>query len=265
MTDQEVINSIVAKERAAQATATSFVTTELTWLQKHEKMIIIFMVLLVALFIGNKYLNADAAKKDAAYAALAQKLDDQKAANDKQTAQTAAVTAQYQQMVDTLSRQNANLAGEISNRNTQLVQKQEQVKTMPLPQVAQEWETALNLPHGVLSVLSIAPTSISVPDSVARQTVTELEAGAIAQANLIDQTAISANLNSELGKSNEVISSQTVEIAGLNATIGLQDQTCKAQVAKVKADARKSKRNWFIAGYVGGFVSGIATRFFLKF
>ena len=35
------------------------------------------------------------------------------------------------------------------------------------------------------------------------------------------------------------------------------DKACKAEVASVKADARKGKVKWFKIGYVAGLVSGL--------
>jgi hypothetical protein len=129
---------------------------------------------------------------------------------------------------------------------------------MTLPQVAQEWEKAINAPQGVLSVSGV---SVSVPESAARKTVSQLEAGAIAQLDLTDQKVINGSLQHGLDNANVVIGTQATEITGLKSTLVLQNKACDVAVAKVKADSRKSKRTWFVLG----FVSGVATRLFLKF
>jgi hypothetical protein len=234
------------------------IKADLTWLQKHERMIIVFMVLLVGCFLGNKWINYDAAKKEAAYTALEQKLQEREKQDDINAKQTALVVSQYQEMVNSQERQIATLTGAIASRDAALKKKQEQVASMTLPQVAQEWETVLNVPHGTLSVSGV---SVSVPEPQARQTVTQLERVGVLEQDLIDQTAITVGKQAELTSCTAAVSAQTAEIKGLKDTNVLQDQTCKAEVAKVKADGRKSKRNWFIAG----FVAGIATRILVKF
>lgn len=230
----------------------------ISWLKAHERMIIVFMVLLVGCFLGNKWLNADAAKKDAAYEALAQRLEDQKSINDKNAAQTQAQMAQYQVIVETQGRQIAALTGAITARDAALKHKQEQIASMTLPQVAQEWEKALNLPSGALPIQG---DTVVVAEPIARSTVSQLAKTTVLEQDLTDEKAIVAGTRAQLDGANGVIGSQVTEIAGLNATLVLQDQTCKAEVAKVKADGRKSKRNWFIAG----FIAGIATRVLVKF
>jgi hypothetical protein len=57
-------------------------------------------------------------------------------------------------------------------------------------------------------------------------------------------------------KADEVISSQTKEISGLNLAAVDQAKACTAQISAVKADARKSKWRWFKLGYILGFGSG---------
>jgi hypothetical protein len=234
------------------------IKSEWSWIKAHERVLIVLIVLLAVCFLGNKWLNYDSAKKDAQYTALAQKLDEQKTVNEKQAQQTQAITAQYQEMVDALAKQNAALAGAISQRDSALKQKQQEIASMTLPQVAREWEKALNAPQGVLSVSGV---SVVVAEPEARQTVSQLAKTTTLEANLTDQTQLTANAKAETAKANEVIGSQVIEIKGLNAQIVLGEQTCKAEVAKVKADGRRSKRNFFIAG----FVAGIATRLFMKF
>jgi len=234
------------------------IKSELSWLQKHERIIIVFMVLLVGCFLGNKWINYSAANADAKYAALVEKLDEQQKQNTANAQQTALAVSQYQSAINNMQSQITALTGAIASRDAALAKKQQQIASMTLPQVAQEWEKALGLPINALPVQGV---SVVVSEPAARQTVSQLTKTATLEANLTDQKAITGNVQSGLDSANKVISSQTTEIAGLKSTAVLQDQTCKAEVAKVKADARKSKRTWFILG----FVSGVATRLLVKF
>lgn len=217
---------------------------DLTWLQKHERIIVIVLALLFVGWMGNKILNNSAADATAKSALLQQQLS----AQQSQNAQEA---SQYLALVDTLSKQNAALAASMAQRNVALVNQQTVNKTLPLPDLAKRWEALADLQP---TDLVATDAGITVNDTASRATVNKLEEVPTIQANLVSETQIAQSISQELTESNKLI-------AGLNAQIALGDKTCKAEIAVVKDEARKSKRNWFIAGWV----SGIATRLVLKF
>jgi hypothetical protein len=103
-------------------TTTPTITTVTTsWLIQHERLVLVFIVLLFAAFLGNKWLNYDASKKDAAAIVAQQQVVAAQAATatavrnaDAATAQTAQVALQYQAMIDALTRQNNSLAAAAS-------------------------------------------------------------------------------------------------------------------------------------------------------
>jgi hypothetical protein len=220
------------------------VKNDLSWLQRHERIVIVFLILLVSGWLGNKWLN-DNATGDKVKVAL---LEQQSAAQQSQNAQTA---SQYQAMVSTLTGQINSLAASMAQRNVALVTQQTVDKTLPLPDLAKRWEALADLQ---VSDLTATDAGITVNDTAARATVDALEELPTLRANLVSETQIAQYTGQELTKANSLIS-------GLNSQIALDDKTHKAEIASVKADARKSKRSWFIAG----FVTGIATRIFLKF
>src|SRR2546430_17449964 len=81
-----------------------------TWLQKHERMIIVLLVLLAGGWLGNKWLNNSAAEAQTKYA-IAQ------AALDQTRLQASQAHQDYQMTVDALTKQNASLAAAVASRN----------------------------------------------------------------------------------------------------------------------------------------------------
>ena len=85
-----------------------------TWLQKHERVAIVVLVLIAGTFLGNKWLNYDASLKDAKVAALTQVVS-----QDKQNAAALALASakaqqQYQLVLDTVSKQNTALEASVA-------------------------------------------------------------------------------------------------------------------------------------------------------
>lgn len=225
------------------AKAIQEVKSGLSWLQKHERLVLVFMVLLVGGFLGNRYLNNAASETKTKYDIAKSQLDDVKA-------QATAAKADYAATVDALTKQNAALATAVAQRQVVLQQRQETAKTAPLPEVAIRWQDIIGGSGDLVSSIE----GVAITEAGARKTVSMLEQVPVLIADKSDLQTISDNQKKELDKANVVIDN-------LGKQQIKSDETCKLQVAEVKAAARKSKRNWFIAG----FVTGIATRILVKF
>lgn len=224
--------------------------TELkTWLQKHERIVIIILILSALLLGGNKYINyqAEVAKTQATLAA--QTLTQQQQANAQIAQQVQATTAQYQQMIATLTQQNTSLAASIGARNTALQTQKQVDSTLPVPDLAKRWQALANVPA---SDMVATGNAITVNIEGALATVQQLEQLPTLLANLKDTQQIASNRQAELGKADALITGLNTQVTGLNKQITDQDKSCKAEIASVKASARKSKRNWFITGVVTG-------------
>lgn len=234
------------------------IKSDVSWLKAHERIILLFIALVLGGWLGNKWMDNRITAAETQVAIVTQQLKTQEAINTQQTQQTKQDVAQYQAMVDTLTRQNAALASAVSTRNSQLVVQKQADATLTLPDLAVRWKNLSNLSD---TEIQAAAGSISVTDSGALKTVSQLEEIPVIQADLVDTKTVADNTQKELDKSNQVIGDLTKQVSGLNLQVTDQDKQCKADLAEVKATARKSKRNWFVAG----FVSGIATRLLLKF
>lgn len=235
------------------------VKNDLSWVQKHERLLICTLVLVVVLVLGNKWLDKSAADAQSKAAVAQEILAEQKQANAALAAQAAKQEAEYQQMMNVLERQNQALVQAMASRDAASKQ---QIANVIKPKNATDALKDLNTAYQTaLPATVTADDQLQFPVPVVQQfTVTKIEHDVL-KADLVDETKIAENRKGELDKANMVITALGTRVDGLNLQIGDQDKACKAEVAEVKAKARKSKRNWFIAG----FITGIATRILVKF
>lgn len=221
---------------------TTVIKNDLSWLQRHERIIIVALILAAGVYSVNKWINYKAGAAQTAYQVAAAQL-----AQSRQDAITA--TSQYQAALTLAQRQNAALAAAISSRQTVLVQQQETIKTLPLPEVGQGIQTAI----GGTGDITAEVDGLRLDDSAARRTLSLLVEVPVLKADKVD-------LQTELTNSETALSKAGDALAKDEALIAQDDKTCKLQVASVKADANKSKKKWFVIGYV----AGLATRGAIK-
>jgi hypothetical protein len=225
----------------------------LSWLKTHERLIVVALALLAGSWGLNHFLNNAAAKAETRATIAEQALSAQKVQDAQNASQTASVLAQYQSMVTALSAQNASLAAAAASRQAILTKDKATDATLALPLLGSKLQTLGNAPEGTVSTTSNS-VNLTQPGAVA--VVQTLEELPVVKANLSDEVMVAANLQTEVSKSNAVIAAQDTQIAGLNLTSTEQDKTCKLEIAKVNADARKSKLKWFKWGFLTGFLSG---------
>lgn len=225
------------------------VQTGLTWLQRHERIIMALIITVALLLGGNKYLNVVAAR-DQKQAVIAEKqLDEQKAKDAQLAAQVAQLGTQYQVVVSQLSAQNAQIAAAMNNRTVVLQQQQAADKTMPLPDLGKRWASLAGVPP---TDIGASTSGLVVTDTAARATVDKLESVPVLTQNLKDETTIADNRQVELGKANNLITGLNTQVTNLNTTVTDEDKACTAKVEAVKSQANKDKRNWFVRGLAIG-------------
>lgn len=227
------------------------ILTQISWLKAHERIVCLFLCLVVAGWIGNKYLDNAAARSETRATVAEQALASQKAQDAANASTVAQVTQQYAAIVQTLQAQNASLASSLAQRQASLVVAQKTDTTLALPDLANRLKTIGNAPDGSVSA-SGGQILLTQPGAVA--VVQTLEEVPVLTSNLADQTTISSNFQAELVKANEVILDQTKQISGLNLTLTGETDTCKAQVAALTAKARRAKLRYFWVGVVAGFI-----------
>lgn len=227
------------------------IKNDLTWLQKHERIIIVALVLLFGAWLGGKFLDGRILDAQNKVAIATQKLTDQEAANKQSADQVAQAVQQYQTLINTLSTQNAALASAVATRNAALAKQQSVDTNLTLPDLAVRWKNLSSLSD---SEVAVTAGGIAVTDSGARKTVAILETVPVLQANLKDETVTATNLQTELTQANTVIGKDTEQIVGLQATVDDQKTKYEAQISVLKKQSFKSKIKWFLSGVVVGFL-----------
>jgi hypothetical protein len=225
-----------------------------TFFKAHERLALVFMGLVVIMFLGNKWADSSAEKARIQAAATAQIAAEAKVSADKAEQAAALTQAQYQAMVDALSRQNQVLAQAITSRDSVLGQKiTEVIQPKPPTAVASE----LNDAYKGQASSTVTDTGLLFdPTVVQKFTVTKIERDTF-QADLSDETRVASNLQTELNKSNELSGNLGTQVTSLKNEITANSDQYKADIKAVKATARASKFKYFKWGYGLGFVSGL--------
>ena len=229
--------------------ATTIVETKLSWLRHHERLILAAMLAGVLVFGTMKVESVLANKADAKVAVLQQQVADDKDKNAALALQSSQTASQYQSMVDALSKQNASLAASVAQRQAGLAQQQQHDQTLPPSELAKRWEELIG---GTDVQATTGGYSISSVDGL--KTVTALESIPVLTADLADETKIAQNTAAELGKADSLVAVLGTQIGGLQTQIVDADKEHKAEIKAVRAEARKSKFKWFLAGLTLGFL-----------
>ena len=250
-----------AAAKSALTTVEVAIKPELTWLQKHERIIIIALVLLFCGWGINKWINNDAKKADAQAQIAMQQLADQKAKDAQDATQVAQLDAQYQQLVVTVT------ARECATSSSNCATKRRATKAAN----SRPADDAAPIGYQMGDLVSAKPDDIrvatdgnlEVTEPVALNTVEQLEQVPVLTLNLANETSVATANQQEAEKANALNSALVLQVGDLQTTITKDDAACKAQVASVKADANKSKVKWFKIGFVTGFISGLFTGHYL--
>jgi hypothetical protein len=220
-----------------------------SWLKQHERIVLTALVLLFGAWIGGKWINARAANDDVQAKIALQQLDEQKAKDTQAAAQVTALTAQYQQLVITVSQENAALTALIKQRDTATQQQQVTDQHMTPPQLATRWATLVTAqPTDITATAS----GIEVTNTVALDTVEQLELVPTLQMDLKNEITMVDSKQQEVDSANVLNKSLTDQVTGLKSTVAADDVACKAEVASAKAGATKSKSKWFKIGFALG-------------
>lgn len=170
-----------------------------------------------------------------------------------QAAQLAAEKAQVLQANAVLAQANAALSSALAKQKATDA-------TLPPTELAARMESIAKLP--ALSVTAKPDSTLSITQPAAVAVVQTLEEVPVLQQQLTNTTA-------EKAADEKLMADQTTHIDGLNQQIGglqLQqqqsDKVCKDEIKVVKDAARKSKRRWFIGGYVAGLATRAAIKIF---
>ena len=133
---------------------------------------------------------------------------------------------------------------------TALTKQQKTDATLPPTDLVARWNALV--PQAAASVTS---NGVTLPSTGAVATVQQLELVPAQHQELVNEQTLVANGNALVVAQTKQVTDLTAQVTGLKLQSVDDEKVCQAQIAVVKADARKSKRRWFIAGWIVGFLS----------
>jgi urea transporter len=156
-------------------------------------------------------------------------------------------------LAEKVNAQNAQLVAANTQLAVALTKQQHTDAGLPPTELANRWLTLV--PEAKPTVIT---GGIMVPESGAVATVQQLELVPVQQQQLVNAQKELTNEQSLLTASTGQVATLNEEVSGLKLEAVDQTKVCTAQVAEVKAAAAKSKRKWFVIGYVAGFLTRAA-------
>jgi PDZ domain-containing secreted protein len=225
------------------------IKTDLSWLQKHERLVLAVIAGLVlwfgigkidTLLINHDHSNLEQAKVVAQV---------QQEKNDALAKQIAQDKADYTALAAQVQARDAQLVQLQATLVTALAQRQKTDATLPPTELVQRLNTLV--PNASSTV---TPTGVALPLAGAVVVVQQLETVPVLTSELSITNEKLANADKLIAAEGTQVDSLTALVGGLQAKSVDDAKVCSAQVAVVKAEARKGKRKWFIVGVVVGWV-----------
>jgi multidrug efflux pump subunit AcrA (membrane-fusion protein) len=221
-----------------------------TFLLDHERLIIVG-ILGIGLWFGyGKYADIRAAHDNAILAQAKLTTDAQVKANQQLTAQVQADQAALQQLQTKLEAQNAALVSANTQLATALTQRQHTDAALPLPDLAVRWNQLVPT-----AIITAVPAGLAVDPAGAHATVAALEQVDPLKQELTNVTTEKQNDDLLLTQANKNIFDLNAQVQGATKLDTDHQAQCVDQIKVVKAEAAKSKRRWFVIGYIAGFLS----------
>ena len=224
--------------------------TYLKWIESHERLLLV-AVAGVVLWFGIGRVDSLIARHDNANLqqaqVVAQVQHDKTAAIAAQVAQQA---AQYQALADKVQAQNAALVQANTELATALAKQQRTDASLPPTELVNRWSTLVPQAKPTVTPSGVA---LDTPSAVA--TVQALEAVPVLTAQVSNTQKELDNAQSLVTAEGQQVVTLNTEVGSLRTQLGDNQAVCQAQIAVVRAEARKSKRRWFLVGFVTGFVS----------
>ncbi len=228
-----------------------------SWLKQHERLVIIFMVLIFSFFVLDKGLGIVQSWEQHKATQAEKVLDAQKAKNDTELATAKTMLAQYQTQLAADEQAIQSLTKAQAFRDKQLPVQQKVDAQLAPNDLALRWQ-------GLVGDSGVVPAAdgYNVSNTAAVITVQNLEQVPVLQADLADEQNKTAALQKDVASANDLIGQGKVVVSGLQTQIVDQTKACTAQINVVKAQARKGKLKAFGIGYGLGLVSGLVAHAF---
>lgn len=220
-----------------------------TWIKQHEKLFLAVIAGLVLWFAIGKIDTLIQNHDNAALQQAKVVAQVQQEKNDALTKQVAQQAAQYQALATKLDAQNAQLVAANTQLATTLAKQQKIDATLPPTQLVSRWNTLVPSAN-----VTVSANGETLPSSGAVATVQALETIPVITQELDNTKTELKGEQDLLTASTGQVATLNSEVTGLNLQIVDNNKVCSEQIAVVKAAARKSKRKWFYAGIVVGWI-----------
>lgn len=230
---------------------------DFTWLQRHERLVLMAMILLTAGWGFNSWVNhsADVANQRAA---VAQQIAEvQRESDAKVAAAVAQQTALFNQAQARYEQEIASLVDAVASRDAA---SNKQVKQVQTSNTTEQAVADLNQAYGVElpSPLTVAQAvNIPLPDLQAFSTAAIERDTAVA--DLHDTKTQLDATKTQLDSAVSLTGSLQQQVTGLQVEIKKNDTAAKQELSACQATARKGKLKWFKIGFVTGFIGGLVT------
>lgn len=230
----------------------AMVTQDFNWLTHH----LILVGTIALLVFGAVYgvdtiiVQHDVAKNAEVQQILATQAVQTKAIEEQRASDEAAWQARDAQETALITQ----LAGVISERNFQLEKQKRVDATLTATDAAQRLIQQTNAQP---SEITVQGENVLIDLPITRQVIARMDQLPVLQADLSDtqkqlgsETVVATNLQNDLDINKNLVLSLKTQLTD-------SDKACKAQIAVVKAKARRGKMKAFAAGFVSGLTLGI--------
>lgn len=221
-----------------------------SFLLDHEKLLIVFVAAILLWWGYGKYADIRLQHDNAVLAQAKLASEAQAKVVAAQAAQVQQDAQQLQALQTKLEAQNAQLAQANATLAAALSQRQKTDAALPPTELAARWK---QLVPDAQPVGTASGFSLSVGSAVA--TVQSLEQVPALKQELANETQLKTNGDLLIAQQQKNIFDLTGQVGGLQKQSTLDKQQCTDEKNVMKSEFRKSKRRWFIIGYVAGFVS----------
>ena len=231
----------------------SFATIS-TYIKSHENLLLVALLGLSLWFAIGRY-DKLTANHDASV--LKQTLVVAQAQADKNAALAVQATeqaAQYKALSDKIQAQDAALIQANATLATALTAQQHKDATLPPTELVQRLNTLVPSAGATVTPNGVTPSGVVLPEAGAVATVQALESVPVLSTQLENERTQLGNTQSLLTASTQQVTTLESQVSGLNLSLKDNQDVCNQQITVIKAEARRSKRRWFYAGVVLGFV-----------
>ncbi len=224
-----------------------------TFLKRHETLIIFVLGFLLFWFVSGRVENIIAAHDNNNLTTVKAELAAQVATDKKTQDLVAQQAADMKALSAKMLAQDAALVQANKSLATALSQRQQTDATLPTKELAARIYTLSNAPSASISFSDTGSISLERDGAVA--VVQTMEQVPVLTEQLANETKVADNTNTLLSAANGQVATLNTLVAGKDLELKKADDTCKAEIKTVKDAARKSKRRWFIGGFIAGFAS----------